>query len=537
MFRAFYRRRTLVNLRSEEGFTLIELVIAATIILTAVLALAYTATLGFSGIALARQRDGANGLANKMMEQIRGLPFDTIRKGLSTSDVSGDSAIVTCGTVKCYNGISPNETIPTSTYVAGTVITPLVPHVKTVVVGSTTYTAKSYVTYYQNNITQNSTYRAIVVVTWSNPAVKGAQSRVETQSILYSGAGCQSTATPPFAAPCQPFFYGTGTISSGHIDVTGNFPNADFKRATLWLPDVTSSMQIEQVNEVQGNTQASGVSTVNSSGTETFSNRTQVPTAADNDPAQSDPDYVTASLPSLLSKTLTITGDYGSLWVTSTGGDSGTSISTVTANTASHACQSENDNQPCGSDTTFPGQNSVNKTMSANMDLTAGITDLGSTLLASVGGPSAQSIVFTDRNMTPGTSRCLGASGDGCVHVEGTQNLGTVSLAGLPPNLPAGSIPPGWQGYFVRVTSFTDTTKAEIGVGTAAPTVSLSGTISYWNGSGYSTITLAPGASVAIPVAPLTITTTVNLLTLSISIRPDGQLKTGGTQLTDPDGC
>jgi len=123
------------------------------------------------------------------------------------------------------------------------------------------------------------------------------------------------------------------------------------------------------------------------------------------------------------------------------------------------------------------------------------------------------------------------------VHVEGTQNLGTVSLAGLPPNLPAGSIPAGWQGYFVRVTNFTDTTKAEIGVGTAAPTVSLSGTISYWNGSGYSTITLAPGASVAIPVAPLTITTTVNLLTLSISIRPDGQLKTGGTQLTDPANC
>src|SRR5204863_9211335 len=98
MFRAFNRRRTLVNLHSEGGFTLIELVIAATIILTAVLALAYTATLGFSGIALSRQRDGANGLANKMMEQIRGLPFDTIRKGLSSTDLAGDSSIVACRT-------------------------------------------------------------------------------------------------------------------------------------------------------------------------------------------------------------------------------------------------------------------------------------------------------------------------------------------------------------------------------------------------------------------------------------------------------
>jgi hypothetical protein len=171
------------------------------------------------------------------------------------------------------------------------------------------------------------------------------------------------------------------------------------------------------------------------------------------------------------------------------------------------------------------------------MDLTAGITDLGTTLLASVDGPSAESIVFTDRNMTPGTSRCLGASGDGCVHVEGTQNLGTATLGGLPPNLPAGALPAGWQGYFVRVSNFTSTTKAEVGAGTAAPTLAVSGTISYWNGSGYSTMTLSPGASVAIPVAPLTITTTLNFLTLSITIQPDGQLKTGGTLITDPANC
>src|SRR5437773_8531899 len=120
MFRAFNRRRTLVDLRSEDGFTLIELVIAATIILTAVLALAYTATIGFSGIALARQRDGANGVANQMMEQIRGLPFDTVRKGLSSSDIAGDSNIVTCGIAKCYQSGSLTETIPTSNYAAGT---------------------------------------------------------------------------------------------------------------------------------------------------------------------------------------------------------------------------------------------------------------------------------------------------------------------------------------------------------------------------------------------------------------------------------
>src|SRR6266516_6265604 len=90
------------RLAAGEGFTLIELVIAMGVILTALLAMAYTATIGFSDIALARQRQGANAIADRAMEQIRGLPFDTIKKGLATWDAGSDPNIVTCGTAKCY---------------------------------------------------------------------------------------------------------------------------------------------------------------------------------------------------------------------------------------------------------------------------------------------------------------------------------------------------------------------------------------------------------------------------------------------------
>src|SRR5205085_6845620 len=123
-------------------------------------------------------------------------------------------------------------------------------------------------------------------------------SRVENQSILYSGNGCLSTATHPFAAPCQPFLYGTASTAAGHIDVTGTLPNADFSRATLWGGAISSTRQLEQVNAVKGNTQASGVSILPADSSEQFSNRNQLATAADNDPTQSDPDYSTASLPS-----------------------------------------------------------------------------------------------------------------------------------------------------------------------------------------------------------------------------------------------
>src|SRR5207247_11198162 len=108
-----FLRRIRSRLRGEAGFTLIELMVAVGIMLVALLAMAYTATIGFSDIALARQRQGANGLADQAMEQIRGLPFDTIKKGLATWDVGTDANIVTCGTLKGYKGLTPTETIPT----------------------------------------------------------------------------------------------------------------------------------------------------------------------------------------------------------------------------------------------------------------------------------------------------------------------------------------------------------------------------------------------------------------------------------------
>src|SRR2546426_2200630 len=101
-----FLRRIRSRLRGEAGFTLIELMVAVGIMLVALLALAYTATIGFSDIALARQRQGASGLANQTMEQIRALPFDVLKKGLSNADLASgsDTKITACGVNYCYGG-------------------------------------------------------------------------------------------------------------------------------------------------------------------------------------------------------------------------------------------------------------------------------------------------------------------------------------------------------------------------------------------------------------------------------------------------
>src|SRR5919204_30466 len=111
-------RRLYVRIRGEEsGFTLVELMVAIGVILVSLISLAYTANLAFSDAAFARQRQSANGIASQAIEEARALPFDAVKKGLSSNDatVGSDTAITTCGTDKCYQG----EPIPLSGYAAG----------------------------------------------------------------------------------------------------------------------------------------------------------------------------------------------------------------------------------------------------------------------------------------------------------------------------------------------------------------------------------------------------------------------------------
>jgi len=176
--------------------------------------------------------------------------------------------------------------------------------------------------------------------------------------------------------------------------------------------------------------------------------------------------------------------------------------------------------------------------MSTNLDLKAGSTDLGAAALVALDSPSAQSLMYTDRAVSPELSNCLGTSGDGCVHAEGSRYLGQFTVGALPPQLPPGSAPPGWLGYLVRVSDFHDSAMVEVGKGTRAPTVLATGTISYWNGLGYSTVVIAPGAPATIPVGPVSIVLPLfpgGPLTVTMQVVQG--FGTGGTSLSDPAAC
>jgi prepilin-type N-terminal cleavage/methylation domain-containing protein len=488
--------RLRLRLRSERGFTLIEMMVAIGVILVALLAMAYTATIGFSDIALARQRQSANGLANQTIEQVRALPFDTLRKGLDNGDLSDPNiSINTCGLpppdVYCYGG----EQIPTGSNPA---VVPLVPHQRTIPVGPTTYTVSTYVTYYNNDPTANA-FRITAVVTWANPARRGVSAMVQTQTIAFSGQGCLSTSTHPFAGPCQPFFYGNASIAEGHVEITGQIADIAFEKAQLLFPWASSNIQVEQISAAQGIAQASGVTLKLLNQAEQISGSVRETSGADNDPvSEGANEYDTQNLAGSGGPLTAVDGNgRNSITVSPSSGDSGSTTSTTSASIVNpvHPCPlsgiSENDQQPCGSSEVLQvGATSATVVLRKN-------TDLGSIPLLSVAAAPVKGSSFTHRE--------LQMDEDGLVHSDVSRSLGAVTIGGLPSNVAPGAVPPGWLGYLVRIDNFTDTVTAEAGTNTAAPAVTASGSISYWNGAGYSVLSIAPGPGLQIPVSSVQI--------------------------------
>ena len=160
--------------RTQDGFSLMETIVALGVLFIALLALARTAAVGFTDIALSRQRTQANQIANKVLEQVRGLSYERVTDGLKTSDLTGDSNVVSCPDSFQYF-----MTCPQSDPAAEKIVhnddpgddLPLVPHRRTF--GSpdytSTFTASVYVTE-AKEVPITGAFRVTALVSWVPPA-------------------------------------------------------------------------------------------------------------------------------------------------------------------------------------------------------------------------------------------------------------------------------------------------------------------------------------------------------------------------------
>ncbi len=212
---------------SDEGFTLIEVIIAMLILMMVMMSMTTVLINSMSETAYARQRSDATNLANETVEEIRSLQWNTLETGMSTSDIlaSGDTNIV----ANCFEGapldvasivgaqscadpswvdppcLSHTATSPppAASALTGTVATgyaPISPHQACYLVGSQTYGVDVYITGVSNSsylTGSNQPLTATVVVSWSRPFVHGVSDHVvtttELSACLKGGAECSTT--------------------------------------------------------------------------------------------------------------------------------------------------------------------------------------------------------------------------------------------------------------------------------------------------------------------------------------------------------
>jgi len=243
----------------------------------------------------------------------------------------------------------------------------------------------------------------------------------------------------------------------------------------------TSNAQLEQVLRVEGDATLPAVRRIVSA-VDTYEGDSAVSTA-DTDPATSATGHQRATVGPQGPATLSVAGGGNELAVSRGGGSTGETISTTAAGGA-NACNLQVDGLPCGF---------ARGTAAGGLSHTLSVLQAGSAELVDVASSSSQPTVYL-RRYVPGAGQV------GLIREEVTWSLPEIQVGGVPSGV---TPPPGWQGYWVRLTGFSATARAEAGVGTTTPTVTISGgQVQAWDGDGYQTVAVTTNGG-DVPITPV----------------------------------
>jgi Tfp pilus assembly protein PilV len=502
MSRRHLIRRTRARLDGERGFTILETVIALMVIFASMTALAYSATIGFRYSAYGRDRIQASGIANRIMEDIRGLAYTKITGGIPSTELASDSRIKSCSGTYRFESCS-GEKMVSSTFAASYTAAWLKPHTGTMTVGNLDVTYGTYVT---NNTPTTTPYRVTVIVQWSNGAIANAPNNsVRLQSLFWSPSGCVNPSTHPFSAPCQPFFYGQVDSPQPRLDVTGQIHNfaVDFTSFTLTRPGLSAATQEEQTKQLNVDTTLSGLTFIDSTGTNTTGNQ-QATSDADDEvettAATTAGGTVTTVGVSLSHLNADCCNQIGLVASVPAGEQEHRSTSVAAKVTDTYACPTtgtrETDSLSCAG-----GHVRAAGTATVSIPVTHVTPTVGAANLVRIVASGVDTIATIDRDASAGTSE------DGLIDVSTTRTLGDVYLGGFPSS---GMTPPAGmlatqtdpRNYCVRLVGYSDSARAIAGERQATnPSAPLpAGTFSYYNGASYTTLSVTSAALDSLPV-------------------------------------
>lgn len=518
--------------RAADGFTLIELLIAMIIIGGALLGLISLQLRALDVVNLSKQREQAVALANRTMEQLRALPYDTVTGGLNSSDttISGDANIVSGSLNLTPNGINERLVVGSS----GAVV-PLNPHVSTVTFTNATYTVKSYVSLVSSTAGDTSKgYWLTVVVSWVSGATDGQSRSASSRSQVFSPSGCLATSTHPFAGPCQAFYDGgAGTTpagislstagASGTRPLTGNTVTT----ANVATTSVSADVQAEQTISTQGSAKTSAGTYADDTEAGGSTGGLAASTGASTDPTTGDASLPTNRPVVQVGPPLTKAGSSGSFILQPSVTDSGAAASTTAAATGS-SC-----NNLAGAPV-ISGQACSSAQMTSTDGLAAVLSygstfPLASMAAATSGGPNR---AFVSRYLTSGGSFCSSTSGTGCVSANVKRSLGTSRVGGVPSG---SSVPANFANYMASVSDYIDTASAESGLGAVAPATTRTGTLSYWTGTAYAPVSLSASTSATYPLG--TTATSYNGGATTVTMSGNVAVRPASVVTTTPAAC
>jgi Tfp pilus assembly protein PilV len=472
----------------EAGFSLIEVVVSFALMALVLTGLAYGVTSAFASIGMAKQRQQGTALANDIVEKVRAVPFASL--GMSSTDLTGDSAITTVGATSTFRGLTVVTTAAPPAVVA--------PHVTTTTAGGITYTRKVYVT-----ASAGSTDTRVVTVVVSWPAT-GAGKPVVELSTLVTEYACNAQST---SAVCDPYWYASADASAVTIRVTGTVNGAAVD-GTLTLNSHHADLTTEQFTALTATGTLPGLTIGTSTGSATV-NANADDSLASTGATQDGPPYLTTSV----AQSASSGGLIGAHPVGSPA-SAGSAVATTSAN----------GDFTSGLAPDVP----TNKLPFARSSSATG----GQTSTLTVTLPSAEVVNLvrvTGNNTTTNTAvvqRNAGANltvlDDDTVAATVTRLVPTVDVL----DLPVAMKPAGWPspGRFARVNTWTQTVTATSGPSATTTTPGgVAGSLAYWNTSSITTRNNTTTAA-TIPVA---YTRTVGTCTITLG----GSMVVNGTSV------
>jgi prepilin-type N-terminal cleavage/methylation domain-containing protein len=482
----------------DDGFTLTEVMVTLFVISAVLLGLITVQVRALASVGLAKERQQATALANRTMEQLRALPYDTVSAGLRLCDTTGDANIVGANFRPSYDAAINEPIVTNTTTCSGAALAPLYPHVQNnadTLIGSTQFRARTYVS--RAGASGDQGYFLTVIVDWVSSNANNVPKLVGVRSRLYSPVGCtaSSTATRPFAGPCQAFFYSDAGTSPAGITVSpvtqGDtlVAGTDVVGIEAKLPSLSTRTQNEQIVSAQSIATTSKI--VLSEATDQIGGGDSGTSAADTDPASGTGNSPAAATSVSYSggASMSAPGSTAAFGVAGPSSGSGSAYSTTTA-AASPVCADDANtalttNQACSSANLTPSG-----AYRATMDINLPGGSVASMDLARIATTGTAWRSFGARMALPASGHCTGTTGIGCVASGARRSLGAVTVGPLPAAGAGDTVPAGFT-TMASLDGFTAQVGSESGITPGAGVATrAANTLRYWNGSAYVPVTL-----------------------------------------------